>query len=99
MLLALWALFLVSTLVPQPSSWLGILETVWRNSLFVYWIHVELVYRYATWAIHHRPSLWGTDSAFTAFVVLIYRAIFLRDRTIGILRAHLRKSTHGAVPA
>jgi uncharacterized membrane protein len=50
-----------------------------RSSLFVYWIHVELVYGYATWAIHRRLPLWGTAIAYVLFTALMYGAVILRD--------------------
>ena len=39
------------------------LERFGRRSLFVYWIHVELVYGYATWPLHRRLPLWGAVAA------------------------------------
>ena len=30
-------------------AWQGPLATLGRASLFIYWIHVELVYGYASW--------------------------------------------------
>lgn len=60
----------------RPLTQLG------RRSLFVYWIHVELVYGYATWPIHGRLPLWGTAVAYGAFSVLMYRAVALRDHTV-----------------
>jgi uncharacterized membrane protein len=50
-----------------------------RSSLFIYWIHVELVYGYASWGWRHRLPLWGTAFAFIPFCVLMYRAIGWRD--------------------
>jgi uncharacterized membrane protein len=50
-----------------------------RSSLFIYWIHVELVYGYASWGWRHRLPLWGTAIAFLLFCVLMYRAIGWRD--------------------
>ena len=50
-----------------------------RNSLFIYWIHVELVYGYASWMWRHRLPLWGTAIAFVLFCMLMYRAIGWRD--------------------
>ena len=41
----------------DPLSRLG------RSSLFIYWIHVELVYGYASWMWRHRLPLWGTAIA------------------------------------
>jgi len=51
-----------------------------RSSLFIYWIHVELVYGYATWLIRGRLPLWGVVAAFVAFCAAMYGAIVLRDR-------------------
>lgn len=72
---AAWALaqWAGSHRVLQPLGLLG------RNSLFIYWIHVELVYGYATWAIHRRLPLWGTAIAFVLFTILMFRAIVWRD--------------------
>jgi uncharacterized membrane protein len=56
------------------------LERFGRRSLFVYWIHVELVYGYATWPIHGRLPLWGVGLAYLAFTTLIYGAVVLFDR-------------------
>ena len=53
-----------------------------RNSLFIYWIHVELVYGYASWGWRHRLPLWGSAIAFVLFSVLMYRAIGWRDTLV-----------------
>jgi uncharacterized membrane protein len=53
-----------------------------RNSLFIYWIHVELVYGYASWLWRHRLPLWGTAIAFALFCVLMYRALGWRDEIV-----------------
>jgi membrane protein implicated in regulation of membrane protease activity len=57
-----------------------------RSSLFVYWIHVELVYGYASWSIHRRLPLWGTALAYVAFTACVYLAIVLRDRVVDAWR-------------
>jgi len=57
-------------------------ERLGRASLFVYWIHVELVYGYASWAWRHRLPLWATAIAFVAFSSLMYGAVVLRDRIV-----------------
>jgi len=54
-----------------------------RASLFIYWIHVELVYGYASWLWRHRLPLWGTAIGYAAFVALMYAAIEIRDRVLG----------------
>ncbi len=51
-----------------------------RSSLFIYWIHVELVYGYASWLWRRSLPLWGTWIAFAAFCALMYAALIWRDR-------------------
>ncbi len=63
-------------------SWLAPLASMGRSSLFIYWIHVELVYGYASWLWRHRLPLWGTAIAFVAFSALMYRAIGWRDMLV-----------------
>jgi uncharacterized membrane protein len=53
-----------------------------RSSLFVYWIHVELVYGYASWLWRGRLPLWGTAIAYVIFSALMYGALLLRDRIL-----------------
>ena len=50
-----------------------------RSSLFIYWIHVELVYGYASWGWRQRLPLWATAIGYVLFCVLMYRAIGWRD--------------------
>jgi len=71
------------------------LERFGQSSLFVYWIHVELVYGYATWPLHARLPLWAALVAYAGFCVLMYRAIILRDRIVHTWRA---RSRSGAAP-
>ena len=58
------------------------LERFGRSSLFVYWIHVDLVYGYASWPLRGRLPLWGTLIACAAFSLLMYRAVIFRDRIV-----------------
>ena len=53
-----------------------------RSSLFIYFVHVELVYGYASWGWRHRLPLWGTALAYVLFCVLMYRAIGWRDLAV-----------------
>lgn len=69
---------LASWQMPAPPLF-GLLGRFGRRSLFVYWIHVELVYGYATWVIHRRLPLWGSAVAYVAFCMLMYGAVRLRD--------------------
>ena len=71
-------------------SWQGPLARLGRHSLFIYWIHVELVYGYASWLWRHRLPMWGTAIAYSLFCVLLYRAIGWRDRFVDFWRARPR---------
>lgn len=55
------------------------LATLGRASLFIYWIHVELVYGYASWLWRHRLPFWAWVMAYVAFCALMYRTIGWRD--------------------
>src|SRR5262249_34233939 len=47
------------------------LERLGRRSLFVYWIHVELIYGYATWLIHGGFQFAGPAAAYGMFRMLM----------------------------
>ncbi len=66
----------------RPAPTIDPLARLGRNSLFIYWIHVELVYGYASWMWRHRLPLWGTAIACALFSVLMYRAIGWRDLAV-----------------
>jgi uncharacterized membrane protein len=70
-----------------------------RDSLFVYWIHVELVYGYATWPIHHRLPVAGTMVAYGLFTALIYAAVLAKDRLLEVRRTRGSRSEPSPVPA
>ena len=83
----------VTSAVPDPLARLG------RSSLFVYWIHVELVYGYASWPWRHRLPLWGSAIAFILFSLLMYRAIGLRDVAVEKWRNRARGAGATTQPA
>lgn len=83
---ALSLLYATSRLLSYWDIRLSALERLGRSSLFVYWIHVELVYGYATWPIRQKLPLWGTAIAFALFCALMYAAILGRDRVMEIWR-------------
>ena len=90
--LSLWmasALMRLARWAPGPFS---VLERFGRHSLFVYWIHVELVYGYATWPIHHRLPIWGLAVAYVVFCTMMYAAIAAWDHLAVAWRAR-RQST------
>jgi uncharacterized membrane protein len=76
------AIYLFAQIAERHGIALVPLERFGRSSLFVYWIHVELVYGYASWPVHGKLPLWGTAIAYVAFSVLMYKAIDVRDRTV-----------------
>jgi len=77
------ALAVLAAIPERPGSaftWQPRLATLGRASLFVYWIHVELVYGYASWPWHRRLPAWGSVIAWIVFSALMYRAVITRDR-------------------
>jgi len=88
----------------RHSTRLGAIEhplsTLGRHSLFVYWIHVELVYGYASWLWRGALPLWGTAVAALLFTMLMYRAIGLRRAVnfSALPLAHRRRTTPLRVP-
>ncbi len=82
LMVAFAAIYLLAQVAERQGIELVALERFGRSSLFVYWIHVELVYGYATWPLHGRLPLWGTSIAYVVFAVLLYKALDVRDRTV-----------------
>ena len=66
----------------RRSAWPlhAVMELMGRESLFVYWIHVEMVYGLLTWPIHRALPLAGTFLAYAAFSSLMYGAVLLKGR-------------------
>jgi uncharacterized membrane protein len=58
------------------------LEHLGQRSLFVYWIHVELVYGYASLMWRGRLPLWGAITGCVVFSLLMYGAVILRDQVV-----------------
>jgi uncharacterized membrane protein len=92
LMVALSAIYLLAPPIP-------VVERLGRNSLFIYWIHVELVYGYASWLWRHRLPLWATAIAYIAFCALMYRTIGWRDRIIDWWRARRRGAATAAETA
>jgi uncharacterized membrane protein len=59
---------------PSPLVLLGI------ESLFVYWIHVEMVYGWLTAPLHRGLPLAWSAAAFAGFTALMYAAAVLKRR-------------------
>jgi uncharacterized membrane protein len=78
---------------------LGILANLGRNSLFIYWIHVEMVYGYLSWGIRRRLSLPVTLLAYVAFAAFLYLLIGVKDRLMRARRLQLEKRRTAAAVA
>jgi uncharacterized membrane protein len=88
MMIALTALYAARTAGPAVD----VIAHMGRASLFIYWIHVELVYGYASWLWRGRLPLWATALAYVAFSLLMYGAVVARDRYWPVV---LRRSQAG----
>ena len=64
---------------PAPSQALIVLG---RSSLFVYWVHVEMVYGLITYPIHHKLPIGWAALAFVAFVLFIFWLTGVKDRVM-----------------
>jgi len=93
MMTMLSLLYIVDTAVSHRGAVARVLERLGRSSLFVYWIHVELVYGYLSWPMRRRLPLWGTAVAYMAFSVLVFAAVLLRDRLTDRWRSRQRQIT------
>ena len=80
-------LFALQSAVRTSVAWMAPLARMGRSSLFVYWIHVELVYGYASWLWRGRLPIWAALAGWLAFSVLMYGAIVARDRIVTRWRA------------
>jgi uncharacterized membrane protein len=78
-MLALAAMFALFQARPQAPM-LAVLERFGRRSLFVYWIHVELVYGYLTWPIHRSLPIWSVMPLYVVFCGVMYGALQLYER-------------------
>ena len=100
MMLFLAACYAAVPLMAHVPRVAGVLERFGSNSMFIYWIHVELVYGYATWPLRQKLPLWGFPLAFAVFATLMYLAVGLRDRIVSAWRRSRRHPSRAtAVPA
>ncbi len=58
----------------------SLLQQFGRTSLFVYWIHVELVYGYFSYPLHRTLPLPAALLAFVAFAGLMFAASMAKTR-------------------
>lgn len=82
LMLLLAGLHRAAPLAELAPAVFNVLARFGRHSLFVYWVHVELVYGYATVWIHHRLPLWLSAVVYVAFVGVMFWTISLQDRVL-----------------
>ena len=63
------------------------LQVLGRSSLFIYWIHVEMVYGLVSLPLHRAFSLAGAWAALGVFWLLMLAAAVAKDWTIGKFRS------------
>lgn len=80
MMLALPVFYCAWRSIERLELLFGPVEQFGRHSLFVYWIHVELVYGYASWMWWRALPLWLTGAAYVVFTVAMYGAVIARIR-------------------
>ncbi len=79
----------------RRSGW-SPLEEFGLSSLFVYWIHVEMVYGILTLSIHKRLSIEQACVAYVLFCLLLFGLVRLKNwitKASGPLVGRLREST------
>ena len=92
LIVALASIYALAALGERVGVTLRPLALIGQHSLFVYWIHVELVYGYASWWWLGRLPLWGTAVACAAFSVLMYGAVLLRRRVTRLVLAREKRT-------
>lgn len=82
-LAAMYGLSAAGGLETRPVRWIS---TLGRASLFVYWVHVELVYGWATAFLRGRLPLEGALIGWVGLVAAMYGLVLLRDRLVATWR-------------
>jgi surface polysaccharide O-acyltransferase-like enzyme len=71
-----------------------------RTSLFIYWIHIEMVYGVLTRPIQQALPLWQSIIAYAIFTALMLAASLLKDRFAGWWTLRRKRSaTPATIPA
>ncbi len=79
MLLAASAIYAGAVAAGRWRLALGPLQRLGRASLFLYWVHVQIVYGWVTSPLRHHLEVWQTLVAFAVFSLMTYALIPLRD--------------------
>ena len=79
---------LLITAIPIAYVWVAIargsspVQKLGIASLFVYWIHVEMVYGFISWPLRRRLTFEQALIAFLLFTVILYGLVTLKDRLL-----------------
>jgi uncharacterized membrane protein len=84
LMLVLAAVFAIAELGAARNWAFRPLQRMGRASLFIYWVHVEIVYGYATWPLRLRLRVWQTLVAYAVFSLFMYGVLCLRDRLLDL---------------
>jgi uncharacterized membrane protein len=76
----------------EPVQYFG------RASLFVYWIHVEMVYGVMSAPLHRRFTLEGWLSAFLAFSAFLFAVAKAKDAAAAAIRTRRGRSSSQPAP-
>jgi uncharacterized membrane protein len=83
MCLGLALVYFMTRRLDSARGFTGVMELMGRESLFVYWIHVEMVYGLLTKPIHHEFPLVLTILAYFGFSAFLWGIVEVKNRTIG----------------
>jgi uncharacterized membrane protein len=78
--------------IPIAYAWTAVargrspLQELGIASLFVYWIHVEMVYGFLSWPIRRRLTYEQALAAFAVFSVFLYGLVILKNRVVSARR-------------
>jgi uncharacterized membrane protein len=67
---------------PWPRTWPAPLVELGVSSLFVYWIHVEMVYGVLSASLHRRLGITWMFAAVAAFAVAMWGLVRVKDRVL-----------------
>jgi uncharacterized membrane protein len=82
-------------LLPERWGWAP-MARFGQASLFVYWVHVELVYGFASQPLHKNLSFQSSLFAFAGFSLLMFGLAIAKNRTVGQLKEwRARRERHG----
>lgn len=73
----------------RPRFTVSPLTQLGRTSLFIYWIHVELVYGLISFRIHHRLTFLQACIAYVLFTALMFACSIGKDRFVQRYRGRL----------